>query len=48
MKTMEEKFREIHKGCDNIVDHLMNSPHGTYDQGRYALAKEILDLIEED
>ena len=48
MKTMEEKFRQIHKGCDNIVDELMHSLHSTYEQGRYDLAKEILDIIEEE
>jgi len=46
MKTTEEKLRQIHKGCDEIVDRF--GPYlNSYDQGRYDLAKEILNLIEE-
>jgi len=48
MKTPEEKLRQIHKGCDNILDELSNTLLSAYDDGRYDLAKEILDVIEEE
>jgi len=49
MKTMEEKFRQIHKGCDNIVDEFFDGRlHSQYELGRYDLAKEIMDTIEEE
>lgn len=50
MRTTEEKLRQIHRGCDKVVDELEDNPSllesHDYDQGRYDLAKEIMDIIE--
>ena len=53
MKTTEEKLRQIHRGCDKVVDEFDDGyyprpPGDSYERGKYDLAKEIMDIIEEE